>query len=93
MKPNCKQGRVWKLAGWLLFFSFVFFCGYDGFQYYTGAYEAASAPFYLYVVERALWFLPVSFVCFIVGAVRRRRARRALAARKRGPGLRKEDWD
>lgn len=87
MKPKGKQGRLWKLVGWLLFFCFVFFCGYDGFQYYTGAYAANSAPFYLYVAERALWFLPASLVCFCVGAVRRR------LARKHKPSLWDDDWD
>lgn len=42
-------------------------------QDYTVHYQFGSAPFYLYVVERAVEFLIPSIVCIVVGGVIRKK--------------------
>lgn len=42
-------------------------------QDYTVHYQYGSAPFYLYVVERAVEFLIPSIVCIVVGGVIRKK--------------------
>lgn len=42
-------------------------------QDYTAHYQYGSAPFYLYVAERAIEFLLPSIVCLVVGGFIRRK--------------------